>query len=203
MTYAYLYPGMNKVLQSAGRVIRTEKDKGVILLMDERFQSPHYRKMFPREWSDCRRCTMENVTELLQNFGKKIPPDPEMCPGNRADRMQEGMRLILPPDSSSNGLLFHRMEATQKFLRCLGKRELLIVCDDQRTLRHLFVHIQGEDTVRFFGDTVIRIMQFRVRCVQGRSEDRCLSAQSQEQGLTDAAGTGGGEIHWWYCSYPA
>ena len=46
-------------------------------------------------------------------------------------------------------------------------------------------------------------MQFRVRCVQGRSEDRCLSAQSQEQGLTDAAGTGGGEIHWWYCSYPA
>ena len=80
----------------------------------------------------------------------------KMCPGNRADRMQEGMRLILPPDSSSNGLLFHRMEATQKFLRCLGKRELLIVCDDQRTLRHLFVHIQGEDTVRFFGDTVIR-----------------------------------------------
>ena len=71
--YAYLYPGMNKVLQSAGRVIRTEKDKGVILLMDERFQSPHYRKMFPREWSDCRRCTMENVTELLTEFWKKDP----------------------------------------------------------------------------------------------------------------------------------
>ena len=71
--YAYLYPGMNKVLQSAGRVIRTEKDKGVILLMDERFQSPHYRKMFPREWSECRRCTMENVTELLTEFWKKDP----------------------------------------------------------------------------------------------------------------------------------
>ena len=71
--YAYLYPGMNKVLQSAGRVIRTEKDKGVILLMDERFQSPHYRRMFPREWSDCRRCTMENVTELLTEFWKKDP----------------------------------------------------------------------------------------------------------------------------------
>lgn len=71
--YAYLYPGMNKVLQSAGRVIRTEKDKGVILLMDERFQSLHYRRMFPREWSDCRRCTMENVTELLTEFWKKDP----------------------------------------------------------------------------------------------------------------------------------
>lgn len=35
--YAYLYPGMNKVLQSAGRVIRTEEDRGVILLLDERF----------------------------------------------------------------------------------------------------------------------------------------------------------------------
>ena len=35
--FAYLYPGMNKVLQSAGRVIRTEEDKGVILLLDDRF----------------------------------------------------------------------------------------------------------------------------------------------------------------------
>ena len=36
--YAYRYPGMNKVLQAAGRVIRTEDDRGVILLLDERFQ---------------------------------------------------------------------------------------------------------------------------------------------------------------------
>ena len=37
--YAYLYPGMNKVLQSAGRVIRTEDDRGIILLLDDRFQN--------------------------------------------------------------------------------------------------------------------------------------------------------------------
>ena len=48
--YAYLYPGMNKVLQSAGRVIRTESDRGVILLLDDRFRAMRYREVFPREW---------------------------------------------------------------------------------------------------------------------------------------------------------
>lgn len=46
--YAYLYPGMNKVLQSAGRVIRTESDRGVILLLDDRFRAMRYREVFPR-----------------------------------------------------------------------------------------------------------------------------------------------------------
>ncbi len=48
--YAYMYPGMNKVLQAAGRVIRTETDRGVVLLIDERFMYNHYRKLFPGEW---------------------------------------------------------------------------------------------------------------------------------------------------------
>jgi DNA excision repair protein ERCC-2 len=48
--YSYMYPGMNKVLQAAGRVIRSEKDKGVVLLMDERFSSSVYQNIFPREW---------------------------------------------------------------------------------------------------------------------------------------------------------
>ncbi|MBC2582866.1 ATP-dependent DNA helicase [Clostridium sp. DJ247] len=48
--YAYMYPGMNKVLQAAGRVIRTEEDKGVIILIDERFSNLSYKKLFPREW---------------------------------------------------------------------------------------------------------------------------------------------------------
>ena len=48
--YAYLCPGMNKVLQAAGRVIRTEEDRGIILLLDERFARYPYRRMFPREW---------------------------------------------------------------------------------------------------------------------------------------------------------
>jgi len=48
--YAYMYPGMNKVLQAAGRVIRTESDKGVVLLIDERFRHTRYKKLFPQEW---------------------------------------------------------------------------------------------------------------------------------------------------------
>lgn len=48
--YAYMYPGMNKVLQAAGRVIRTEKDEGVVLLIDDRFAYKSYKMIFPKEW---------------------------------------------------------------------------------------------------------------------------------------------------------
>lgn len=48
--YAYLYSGMNKVLQSAGRVIRTKEDRGAILLLDERFTQKQYYNLFPKEW---------------------------------------------------------------------------------------------------------------------------------------------------------
>lgn len=48
--YAYAYPGINKVLQSAGRVIRTETDKGRVLLVDNRYNSSKYRSMLPQEW---------------------------------------------------------------------------------------------------------------------------------------------------------
>ena len=66
--YAYLYTGMNKVLQSAGRVIRTEKDRGLILLLDERFSTGRYRELFPREWSNARHCTAESLTSYMQEF---------------------------------------------------------------------------------------------------------------------------------------
>ncbi len=48
--YAYIYPGMNKVLQAAGRVIRTETDRGIIFLIDERYSYSSYRKLLPKEW---------------------------------------------------------------------------------------------------------------------------------------------------------
>lgn len=66
--YAYLYPGMNKVLQSAGRVIRTERDKGVILLLDERFQERRYREVFPREWSRQTFGTIKDLEKELRTF---------------------------------------------------------------------------------------------------------------------------------------
>ncbi len=49
--YAYVYPGLNKVLQAAGRVIRTTSDKGVVVLLDERFNHSKYRQLYPLEWS--------------------------------------------------------------------------------------------------------------------------------------------------------
>lgn len=66
--YAYLYPGMNKVLQSAGRVIRTETDRGVILLLDERFLQRQCQEIFPREWVGIKKCTLENISEQLEKF---------------------------------------------------------------------------------------------------------------------------------------
>ena len=49
--YAYRFPGMNKVLQAAGRVIRTPDDKGVVLLIDDRFATPDTRRLMPPHWS--------------------------------------------------------------------------------------------------------------------------------------------------------
>ncbi len=66
--YAYVYPGMNKVQQSAGRVIRTEEDRGVILLLDERFAERRYRNTFPREWSGIGLCNIRTIEAKLQEF---------------------------------------------------------------------------------------------------------------------------------------
>ncbi len=66
--YAFRYPGMNKVLQSAGRVIRTMEDKGVIVLLDERFLQPGYIRMFPREWENYEKVTVETVQESVKKF---------------------------------------------------------------------------------------------------------------------------------------
>ena len=52
--YAYRFPGMNKVLQAAGRVIRTPEDKGVVLLLDDRFALPEYARLFPPHWRHIR-----------------------------------------------------------------------------------------------------------------------------------------------------
>ena len=70
--YAYRYPGMNKVLQAAGRVIRTKEDRGAILLLDERFAERDYRMLFPREWNDADMCRLENVEQKLGSFWKQM-----------------------------------------------------------------------------------------------------------------------------------
>ena len=73
--HAYRYPGMNKVLQAAGRVIRTREDKGTILLMDERFLNTDYRMLFPAEWEDAAVCRLGNVEQYLKQFWKGFPKE--------------------------------------------------------------------------------------------------------------------------------
>jgi len=66
--YAFRYPGMNKVLQAAGRVIRTTEDRGVILLLDERFLQSDYRYLYPREWNNYKVCNIDSIEEAVENF---------------------------------------------------------------------------------------------------------------------------------------
>lgn len=66
--YSYRYPGMNKVLQAAGRVIRTVEDVGVIALLDERFLQFAYRKMFPREWEYFETVSLGTVGKRVERF---------------------------------------------------------------------------------------------------------------------------------------
>ncbi len=70
--YAYLYAGMNKVQQSAGRVIRTDEDRGCILLLDERFTNQQYKRLFPREWEEHEVVNLDKMKLLLENFWDSI-----------------------------------------------------------------------------------------------------------------------------------
>lgn len=69
--YAYLYPGMNKVLQAAGRVIRTKEDRGVIALLDERFLNISYKRLFPREWDEYKMTDKLTINKEIVDFWNK------------------------------------------------------------------------------------------------------------------------------------
>lgn len=66
--FAYKYPGMNKVLQAAGRVIRTAEDIGIVALLDERFLHASYQSMFPREWDSYERVTVGQIGKRVERF---------------------------------------------------------------------------------------------------------------------------------------
>lgn len=66
--YAYLYPGINKVFQAGGRVIRTAEDKGAILLLDERFLQRQYLELFPREWFPYEIVDCQQMERSLHEF---------------------------------------------------------------------------------------------------------------------------------------
>lgn len=70
--YAYRFPGMNKVLQAAGRVIRTAEDKGILLLLDDRFWNREYQGLFPVEWQDRKRCSLRSAGGQIEDFWNTI-----------------------------------------------------------------------------------------------------------------------------------
>jgi Rad3-related DNA helicase len=70
--YAYVYPGMNKVLQAAGRVIRSETDRGAVLLIDSRYARADYKGLFPPEWSHCLELAgNSSAREALEKFWER------------------------------------------------------------------------------------------------------------------------------------
>lgn len=69
MSYAYVYPGFNNVLQAAGRVIRSESDRGVVVLIDERYGDGSIQRLFPKHWSHIRFTSDPfSLSELLNRF---------------------------------------------------------------------------------------------------------------------------------------
>ena len=69
--YAYLYPGMNKVMQAVGRLIRSEEDKGVALLMEQRYCTSEYRSLFKKEWDHYEVVySTDDITSSLEKFFK-------------------------------------------------------------------------------------------------------------------------------------
>jgi Rad3-related DNA helicase len=66
--YAYRYPGMNRVLQAAGRVIRTREDQGFILLMDDRFLLYENQTLLPQDWDSYYEVSLSNCSEVIRTF---------------------------------------------------------------------------------------------------------------------------------------
>ena len=66
--YAYQYPGMTRVLQTAGRVIRDENDRGVVCLVDKRFSERRYIDLLPQNWSIKRTGNVDEVSAVLSTF---------------------------------------------------------------------------------------------------------------------------------------
>ena len=77
--YAYRYPGMNKVQQAAGRVIRTHSDIGIIALLDDRFTNRDYTQLFPREWKDIKKVRLNSFATEVNSFWKDKDVGGETC----------------------------------------------------------------------------------------------------------------------------
>jgi len=69
--FAYRYPGINRVLQTAGRVIRSESDRGIVCLVDRRFAEPSYRALLPEEWRVRQTATRQELSSAIDAFWRE------------------------------------------------------------------------------------------------------------------------------------
>lgn len=67
--YAYMYPGFNKVQQAAGRVIRSEEDRGFVVLIDDRYLRPEYTDILPEEWNPKKVGNDDELAQIIREFG--------------------------------------------------------------------------------------------------------------------------------------
>ena len=69
--YAYTFPGMNQVLQAVGRVIRRDSDRGVAVLVDDRYATPRHRSLFPAHWEGVQYAgNASSLAEIMRRFWK-------------------------------------------------------------------------------------------------------------------------------------
>lgn len=106
--YAYTYPAMAKAVQAAGRVIRSETDRGIIILMDNRFMQPSYVKSMPADWyvSDPREMVSGQILQDIRDFWDREPPrdvpDGERRPVLKFDELSDSES---DPSATTNGPL--------------------------------------------------------------------------------------------------
>jgi len=70
--FAYQYPGINRVLQTAGRVIRSETDKGIVCLIDHRFNEQRYQRLLPPSWQMVQARNRQQLVQQLDNFWQRV-----------------------------------------------------------------------------------------------------------------------------------
>ena len=71
--YTYTFPGMNNVLQAAGRVIRRDTDKGIVILIDDRYAEDRYKMLFPPQWSHLLYAgDPQSLAKAVADFWKRI-----------------------------------------------------------------------------------------------------------------------------------
>ena len=72
--YAYAFPGMTRVFQAVGRVIRSETDRGIVLLIDTRFSQSRYQRLFPSWWKPKRVSSREEISQASRGFWENSAP---------------------------------------------------------------------------------------------------------------------------------